>query len=76
MTTARNAIERDGTGRLMTWHNDADEIEVIGRKGLSGVTESVRQSGKMAGARKLAKKCAVERWAYTGKVKKKHGQSV
>ena len=76
MMTARNAIEIDGAGKLTTRHNDAGEIEAIGQKGLSGVTRSVRQCGEMAGVRKLAEKCVVVQWAYAGKVKKKHGQSV
>ena len=74
--TAQNAIEIDGAGKLMTRHNDTGKIEAIGREGWSGVMESVRQCGEMAGARKLAKKRAVERWAYAGKAKKKHRQSV
>ena len=74
--TAQNAIEIDGAGKLMTWHNNTGKIEAIGWKGLSGVMESVWQCGEVVGAQKLAKKCVVEKWAYTGKVKKKHGQSV
>ena len=74
--TAQNAIEIDGTGKLMTWHNDTGKIEVIGQEGWSGVMESVWQCEEMAGARRLAKKRAMEWWVYAGKAKKKHRQSV